>query len=389
MLSNDSKNNPIWEFGSPNLAPFPFELCHHIDSASTGLPDTSPDATDCVVCGDKSSGKHYGQFSCEGCKSFFKRSIRRSLSYTCRATKNCAIDVQHRNQCQYCRLTKCIRMGMRKEAVQRGRLPIQMPNFFPPNPFLRPPFPFLPMPFNPLMAAAAQFAASKPSVKESIFEFAAQTIFTTVHWARTSMSNLSKSDQLVLLRHSWTPIFVFALAHSNFSHNLASHLKTSTSSSSSESSSCSSGSRSEDEKMIEVKTESVVESVLDEPPFQGFQTTLDKIRDYHLDPVEIQSLRAVLLFSCDEEPLEEKVKIEEIVEKLTTAIDEYCKMNKRNERYQQLCECRQLLRSTGSLPISRLFFSRLLGTTPLESILSDLLNSPPPPPPLFPPFPQK
>ncbi|KAE9411868.1 hypothetical protein Angca_004705, partial [Angiostrongylus cantonensis] len=59
---------------------------------------------DCVVCGDKSSGKHYGQYSCEGCKSFFKRLVLRSLSYACRGTKNCPVDVNHRNQCQFCRL---------------------------------------------------------------------------------------------------------------------------------------------------------------------------------------------------------------------------------------------------------------------------------------------
>ena len=72
---------------------------------------------ECVVCSDKSSGKHYGQFTCEGCKSFFKRSVRRNLSYTCRGNRSCPIDQHHRNQCQYCRLKKCLKMGMRREGM--------------------------------------------------------------------------------------------------------------------------------------------------------------------------------------------------------------------------------------------------------------------------------
>lgn len=78
---------------------------------------------ECVVCGDKSSGKHYGQFTCEGCKSFFKRSVRRNLSYTCRANRNCPIDQHHRNQCQYCRLKKCLKVGMRREGIGLSFLP--------------------------------------------------------------------------------------------------------------------------------------------------------------------------------------------------------------------------------------------------------------------------
>ncbi len=54
-------------------------------------------------------------FSCEGCKGFFKRTVRKDLTYACRDNRDCIIDKRQRNRCQYCRYQKCLNVGMKRE----------------------------------------------------------------------------------------------------------------------------------------------------------------------------------------------------------------------------------------------------------------------------------
>lgn len=78
----------------------------------------------CRVCGDKASGFHYGVHACEGCKGFFRRSIQQKIQYRpCLKNQQCNIMRVNRNRCQYCRLKKCIAVGMSRDAVRFGRVP--------------------------------------------------------------------------------------------------------------------------------------------------------------------------------------------------------------------------------------------------------------------------
>ncbi|CAK9299234.1 unnamed protein product [Gordionus sp. m RMFG-2023] len=69
----------------------------------------------CKVCGDRASGKHYGVISCDGCRGFFKRSVRKNLKYRCKESGTCSIDVLNRNHCQACRFKTCLRVNMKRE----------------------------------------------------------------------------------------------------------------------------------------------------------------------------------------------------------------------------------------------------------------------------------
>uniref|UniRef100_A0A8C5K5D6 RAR-related orphan receptor gamma n=1 Tax=Jaculus jaculus TaxID=51337 RepID=A0A8C5K5D6_JACJA len=76
----------------------------------------------CKICGDKSSGIHYGVITCEGCKGFFRRSQQCNVAYSCTRQQNCPIDRTSRNRCQHCRLQKCLALGMSRDAVKFGRM---------------------------------------------------------------------------------------------------------------------------------------------------------------------------------------------------------------------------------------------------------------------------
>ncbi|TRY94951.1 hypothetical protein DNTS_013100 [Danionella cerebrum] len=79
----------------------------------------------CAVCSDYASGYHYGVWSCEGCKAFFKRSIQGHNDYICPATNQCTIDKNRRKSCQACRLRKCYEVGMMKCGLRRDRSSFQ------------------------------------------------------------------------------------------------------------------------------------------------------------------------------------------------------------------------------------------------------------------------
>ncbi|TKR93294.1 hypothetical protein L596_007777 [Steinernema carpocapsae] len=75
----------------------------------------------CAICGDRATGRHYGAVSCDGCKGFFRRTIRKRHQYVCRFSHDCIVDKDHRNTCRRCRYDKCVKNGMRKDAVQHER----------------------------------------------------------------------------------------------------------------------------------------------------------------------------------------------------------------------------------------------------------------------------
>ena len=198
----------------------------------------------CKVCGDYSSGKHYGIFACDGCAGFFKRSIRKGRDYPCKSRESgsCLVDKTHRNQCRGCRLTRCIDVGMNKEAVQHERGPRtatirrQMEQFqaetrlytpqrmFTTSPYL-PPSPVSSSPsYSPTPSSTSSpFRPSpcpytpppqQPLSGLEVCETAARLLLINSSWASSlpSFSLLPREEKIDVFTSSWLDLFLLGLS---------------------------------------------------------------------------------------------------------------------------------------------------------------------------------
>ena len=94
----------------------------HSTPAASNTASEGPAGGACPICGDEISGFHYGTFSCESCKGFFKRSVQNKKVFECHAgDTECNITSFNRKRCPACRFSKCVKAGMRVDAIREDR----------------------------------------------------------------------------------------------------------------------------------------------------------------------------------------------------------------------------------------------------------------------------
>ncbi|XP_063633338.1 nuclear hormone receptor FTZ-F1 beta isoform X3 [Cydia splendana] len=111
------EQNPVFPASPADDEDTGEDRLHHHQGISRQQLINSP----CPICGDKISGFHYGIFSCESCKGFFKRTVQNRKNYMCLRGGSCPVTVATRKKCPACRFDKCLGTGMKLEAIREDR----------------------------------------------------------------------------------------------------------------------------------------------------------------------------------------------------------------------------------------------------------------------------
>ncbi|XP_055988710.1 retinoic acid receptor RXR-alpha [Sorex fumeus] len=324
----------------------------------------------CAICGDRSSGKHYGVYSCEGCKGFFKRTVRKDLTYTCRDNKDCLIDKRQRNRCQYCRYQKCLAMGMKREAVQEERqrgkdrseseaeCSSSANEDMPVEKILEAELAVEPKTETYVEANMGLNPSSPNDPVTNICQAADKQLFTLVEWAKRvpHFSELPLDDQVILLRAGWNELLIASFSHRSIAVKDGILLAT--------------GLHVHRNSAHSAGVGAIFDRVLTE--------LVSKMRDMQMDKTELGCLRAIVLFNPDSKGLSNPAEVEALREKVYASLEAYCKQKYPEQpgRFAKLLLRLPALRSIGLKCLEHLFFFKLIGDTPIDTFLMEMLEAP-------------
>ncbi|CAG2108347.1 unnamed protein product [Medioppia subpectinata] len=187
--------------------------------------------------------KHYGVLSCDGCRGFFKRSVRRNLIYSCKESGLCFIDVSTRNQCQYCRFQKCIsenkippKLCLRSSHSNTTQTISNKPV----NPVVADSTTSSPLclgaHFIPTTLSMSHSSTALPAIQwnsssvyspnyftitSNTFTQITRIIFSTVHWALSipAFQGLDRNDQKLLLEETLNEMLILTIMQQTISLN--------------------------------------------------------------------------------------------------------------------------------------------------------------------------